>query len=165
MSGIKFMGRDENGLAKAIRTDNEGNLGIELVKSKVSESLQVLEPRTDDWIIVNLPHSSEGVFEQMVSIKNDLDTNVWLYIEAKTPVGNFFLEIDIVMEPKSILILTPENTSYEATYQSYTVYLKTLVDLRMPFISFTLGMRPRLADGTAVAPTAGELHIGTVKRY
>lgn len=142
-------------------------LPVSLEGSKATNTLDTLTPRTDGWITAQAPHTSEGVFEQMIVIKHTLDATLWIALTAVTPVGAFNLFIDYKLEPNNQLILVPENSGFSPIAGTARADVKSLADLRMPYLKFELSMRPRnsATDSAAKAPTTGTIQIGKVKRY
>ena len=166
--GIRFVGKDPDGIAKAISVNDDGVLLVELLGSKVQQEIQTLEPRTDNWIYIDIPHTLDGVFEQMIIIKHTLDATLWVALAAKTPVVGGYLFSNFKLEANQQLILTPESDGFtNDPYDGVTTISKSVVDLRMPYSGFRLAMRPRVSasDSTPKAPTTGDITVATIKRY
>ena len=175
---LRIAGRSENGLAKAIKTDDDGNINVIIAQSKVeiikfnkdnlvSNSIDFYEPRTTSTQVGYLPHSNIGVFDQSLTIENGLDSdiNFKIIINYDAGTGNkngaVIWSGDIPASGRFVFAPDKSNTinANETPYLTNLRQVISIVEFRMPYTYFILNVTPK------TIPTTGSIAMQAVRRF
>lgn len=183
---MRIAGRDNEGKARAIKTDNEGKI---ITAPQKGESEVIVfskdnplsprvssdyEPRTAEIKTFALPHlidpyslSYHNIFDQSFLISSSLDADIAIEfsileksIGAETNLVFARLELGTIFKPKggtpSMMLITPEKST-----KAFTKYAEVveLPELRQPYPAFRIDVFP------LTAPTTGEIKILNTRRY
>ena len=164
---MRIAGRGDDGLAKTIKTDNEGNVGVQLASSKADIKMfnsqnpyansSYHEIRDTNSKQVHLPQVEDGVIEQSVLILNTLDTelNVRFQVnfgsENGGKLGVIFYEVNVPINGRFAFM--PEKSYHNES--SGTFRNIELPELRMPIPRITMVIKAN------TLPTTGEFTYTT----
>lgn len=170
---MAIAGRDEAGKARAIATNENGEILTQLTMSKVDINLfdsqnpytnsSYHEIRVTNTKQVHLPQAEDGVIEQSVIVLNTLDTELNIKFQVNfgsvngNKLGGIFYDVTVPINGRFVFM--PEK-SYHNEHSETSIYnYVELPELRMPLPKVTMMVKAQ------AVPTSGEFSYTTVRRF